>query len=418
MIRFSFSLSRVPALLLLACLVCAGSAWAKTPPTLSEQHGVFPTSGRVILRSGLEWLNEDSPIFRALHAALVPLLNDRGLTVVDVPPSILSELPQGLAVIDTPQGKDVRLAQELFANDPGGALFAESQLLGRPLMFRGGRIPGKLPAEMREGDEAIAEYALVARFSAVSPLRRIPGTTGDAGLTAQEVNLADGIEPTDFVTAAGTIRGVGTMGYGPSTPGAPPRSSYGNTPGDFNRGYEGNSPSPGDPWNREADFKARNYQFRHGPQPQFATPPRSPEGTTAPSPGLPSLPKPPLPGDRDMPAGSPGSGLAPGSSERNGAPGPGSAISSPGISDSDGVPVTGPAAVYRQQRRWTGAMPVAGFALEMEVFALAPVLRASDPKLVWRSIVQQRADAPDLEAALPGMAAIALADKGKKTQAQ
>ena len=96
--------------------------------------------------------------------------------------------------------------------------------------------------------------------------------------------------------AAGT-GGVGTMGYGSSTPGAPPRSSFGNTPGDYRRGYEGHSPYPGDPWGREADFKARNYEQRHGPQPEFATPPDSSVSPPAPRPAYPSTPKPPLPGD-------------------------------------------------------------------------------------------------------------------------
>lgn len=77
------------------------------------------------------------------------------------------------------------------------------------------------------------------------------------------------------VLAAAPIRGVGTMGYGAPAPSAPPRSSYGNTPGDFRRGYEGNSPSPGDPWNREADLKARNYELRHSAPPEFAAPPET-----------------------------------------------------------------------------------------------------------------------------------------------
>lgn len=105
--------------------------------------------------------------------------------------------------------------------------------------------------------------------------------------------------------AAGSIRGVGGMGYGASAPGARPRSSFGNTPGDYRRGYEGNMPG-GDPWNREADFKARNYEIRHSPEPQYALPSSGERGTDlVEQPPLPTLPKPPLPGDRDMPADSP-----------------------------------------------------------------------------------------------------------------
>lgn len=104
--------------------------------------------------------------------------------------------------------------------------------------------------------------------------------------------------------AAGSIKGVGAMGYGAPAPASPPRPTYGNTPGDYQRGYEGHRPGL-DPWHREADFKARNYQLRYGPQPQIASPPPGVSVPGGPEPGLPTLPKPPLPGDRDMPADKP-----------------------------------------------------------------------------------------------------------------
>lgn len=130
-----------------------------------------------------------------------------------------------------------------------------------------------------------------------------------------ELSGNHGADNSSLFMAAGAIRGVGTMGYGSSTPGAPPRSSFGNSPNDYRRGYEGNSPYPGDPWGREADFKARNYETRHGPQPQLATPPASPSPTPAPAPVYPGSPKPPLPGDRDFetapPPASGGRGTAP-----------------------------------------------------------------------------------------------------------
>jgi len=103
------------------------------------------------------------------------------------------------------------------------------------------------------------------------------------------------------VFAAGTIRGVGTMGYG--APAAPSRPGSA-APGDFERGYSGSMPNS-DPWNRDADFKARNYQLRHGPQPEYATPPPGVAGGGLEPAPLPTLPKPPLPGDRDMPADNP-----------------------------------------------------------------------------------------------------------------
>lgn len=112
--------------------------------------------------------------------------------------------------------------------------------------------------------------------------------------------------------AADTVRGVGTMGYGSSSPGTPPRSSFGNTPNDYRRGYEGNSPNPGDPWGREADFKARNYEQRHNPSPQPTAPATPPSPAPASASGYPSSPKPPLPGDKSFetapPAPTGGSG--------------------------------------------------------------------------------------------------------------
>ena len=126
------------------------------------------------------------------------------------------------------------------------------------------------------------------------------GMTGMGGASPESPVSAEG----GTLTAAGSIKGVGTMGYGAPAAGAPPRSSHGASPRDFQRGYEGHHPG-GDPWNRDADFKARNYETRYGPQPRMATPPQGRPGAAPVEPGLPPLPKPPLPGDRDMPADSP-----------------------------------------------------------------------------------------------------------------
>ena len=176
------------------------------------------------------------------------------------------------------------------------------------------------------------------------------------------------------------------MGYGSPAPAARPRSSFGGTPGDYARGYEGMSPTPGDPWNREADFKARNYQERHSPPPAFATPPEGPAYMPPVEPSLPASPKPPLPGGQDLSVGSPHSSLP---AARSGSAGAGSAP----------VSLSG------------GPIPASGYALELELYALAPVLEGGAPKLVWRSVVQQRADAPTLAAALPEMAALAVEGK-------
>jgi hypothetical protein len=70
--------------------------------------------------------------------------------------------------------------------------------------------------------------------------------------------------------AAGPVRGVGTLRPLPPLHSSPP-SAYSGNPQDFHRGYVGNGPN--DPWHRDNDFKARDYQFRYGPLPEYATPP-------------------------------------------------------------------------------------------------------------------------------------------------
>ncbi|MDR1947198.1 MAG: hypothetical protein LBQ51_08560 [Desulfovibrio sp.] len=80
-----------------------------------------------------------------------------------------------------------------------------------------------------------------------------------------------GASPADLYTAPGPVRGVGTLRPGPPMPAARP-GAYGNH-SDYLRGYVGNNPEPGDFWHRENDFKARDYLFKYGPQPEFASPP-------------------------------------------------------------------------------------------------------------------------------------------------
>lgn len=96
---------------------------------------------------------------------------------------------------------------------------------------------------------------------------------------------------------SGPPGGVGGMGYGRAAPPAPPSSAapspYGSER-DFQRGYAGNVPN--DPWHRDADFSARDYQLRHGPAPQHAYPPHSagqhrPNTSRTPSLVIPRLPR-------------------------------------------------------------------------------------------------------------------------------
>lgn len=127
----------------------------------------------------------------------------------------------------------------------------------------------------------------------------------NAAGTGPETATRDQSLVNGLVLAAGPVRGIGALGPGPpAQPAPPPRPAYGGTPGDYARGYEGMSPTPGDFWHRESDFRARDYTTRHGPPPAYAAPSRPPvggKGERVIEPYDPLLPRPPLPGDSDPP---------------------------------------------------------------------------------------------------------------------
>ena len=440
--------------LLMPLAACA--AKAKQPSPITHRQGSLPASGTVILRSGMQWMDETSPLFQRLQASLVPMLTQRGLQIAQAGPSTLAPMPHNplpgepkkTETSGTPsysgnsgkpdmgagdeeeakkqagelarQGKlaplklgryeapiqDSALPPSVLAVkpvDPFTILFALSQKQGLPLMRRGGPIPGHFPPEMTQGDASIARYVLVSRFTVVRPSyggARLRGSAG-GGVSASALSAVQRgssgrggnfSSPGHTPMAAGSVRGVGALGYGAPAPAAPPRPSYGGTPGDYARGYEGMSPVPGDPWHREGDLKARDYPLRNGPQPEYASPPAAPgSGGTAPDvtvpPALPSLPRPPLPGDADIPP-------IKGNQPRSGVYAP--APESPPLA-ALAIPGSG----------------VMGFALELECYDLAPAKQGNTPVLVWKSVVQQRADSPDLASALPEMAATAMGTKEK-----
>jgi hypothetical protein len=67
-----------------------------------------------------------------------------------------------------------------------------------------------------------------------------------------------------------------------------------------------NNPEPGDFYHRDNDFKARDYMFKYGPQPEFAAPPMPP---AHPRPGgvtLPETHEPRLPDEGDEQSRHPG----------------------------------------------------------------------------------------------------------------
>lgn len=426
----------LPAILLYICALSA-PANAAAIPINKEQSGSLPKSGSIALRSGLEWMDETSPLFMEIKATVEPLLSARGLTVEQPEPSALSPLPRELTA-----GAQKSKNTAAQSTTPQILQFARSQQEGTPVMFRGGRIPGRIPAELASQDAANLDYVILCRVAGVSP--GYISMTDGAGYSAEAELVRHMMEnpvftgkPDDFITAAGTVQGVGTLGYGTSAPATPPRSGYGSTPGDYARGYEGNSPVPGDPWNREADLRARDYQQKNSPPPQIATPP----GPSAPSvkppvtepAPLPSLPKPPLPGDTDMPAVSPGPaasrpaptpvtepqsgvGVLPDAAPAN----PPTPVNLPASSLKP--PQTKPAAAANATPAIPRTSPdkskqkyaIAGYALELECYDLRPVKAGKKAKVVWACTVQQRADKPSLSAALPDMLRVALGLKAAK----
>ena len=375
----------LPALLLVPALsACA----AKELPVHTQQGGALPSSGRVVIRSGLAWMNEQSPLFGSVKASLTPLLQQRGLTVVEAAPSTLRPMPGPRdtgAAADTPElgaparahadagdqasadaaakqtpgkplklppytipGSDAKLPPSVLAVepvDPIEILFARSQADGMPLLRRGGRIPGRIPPEMLTVDPALADYTLVVRVTLVSP---------------QGSYLSGSLDTRGMVAAAGGgIGGVPGMGYGSPAPASPPPSSYGGTPGDYGRGYEYGNPN--DTWHRESDFRARDYMTKHGQPPQYASPPSVPgRGDTGAAGALPGV--------------------------------------SPGL-DADYDPI------------FLNNVPggVTGFALEMECYDLRNLPASGRPTPIWTATVQRRADQAGLPAALPGMLQKALA---------
>lgn len=278
-----------------------GLSLAAKNDTHAEQSGELPKQGRVVLRSGMAWLDETAPVFQKLSAAFAKELTGRGLTVVAVRPSALEPMPKtpmpnkqaagDAAKPKTPnpgsgpaEGEAAQKASELgktgklpklklrgyatpdkdadlsesvraiAAPDVTRALYARSQQTGKPIV-QTFSIPGRLPKEI-EADANIADYAIIIRFAAVQAWAEAP----------QSPPFGPGV-----LVAASTIGGTGRLGFGaPAQPSPPGQSTY-STPGGYARGYEGSAPN--DFWHRDSDFYQRDYMFKHGPQPNYATPP-------------------------------------------------------------------------------------------------------------------------------------------------
>ena len=288
------------ATLALFCVVFP--AFAAQEGAQVEQKGELPRQGRVVLRSGMAWLDESSTVFQKMAAAFGKELTARGLVVVAVKPSVLEpmpktplpnkhqerdvrkprDVPQGAPEAEAAQkagelGKEGKLpklklrgyttpdsdrelpesVRSITSPDVARSLYARSQQAGKPVV-QSFAVPGRMPGEL-ETDANVADYAIIIRFAAVrswaSPPEVRPVSSFGSGV----------------LVAASTISGTGALGFGvPAQPVPPGRDTYG-TPGGYARGYEGSARN--DFWNRDSDFFQRDYQFNHGPQPNYATPP-------------------------------------------------------------------------------------------------------------------------------------------------
>lgn len=372
---------------------CAGTALLTAPCPSSARSsdiavaksGALPVKGMVVIRSGMAWMDETSPLFQNVRESLAKELTARGMTVVSVKPSALESmpetpLPQGSstsypgtmpktgsneAVTGTEQAqkaselgregklpqlklrsytvpaKDTDLPASVRAVAPPNvtrALYARSQQQGMPVVTSFA-VPGRLPKELAE-DATIADYAVVARFAAVRAWALAPSPVPGG--------------PPGTGVAASTVKGLGALGFGnPAAPAPPGRDTYG-TPGGYVRGYEGAAPN--DFWHRDSDFYQRDYQFKYGPQPNYATPP---------------------------------TGLSP-SPDR-----------SPGAT---GLPASGHETASFSE--W--------HLLILDAFALAPMKNNKPPEPVWRAVARRPGSAQSLVKSLPEMAQALGSTKGEQ----
>lgn len=218
--RFRRAVRAVPAVLLLCCLCVPGARAAGNAEQLLVTKGTLPPSGRIVIRSGFNWLLEDDSLFVPVAREVGEELEERGLTVVETAPSLPAEPPRGIDAVRNkavPENKGaprrimsvaeaisrmkaMQLAREgrlPKANFKGGSAkvrqprnglppmtqqemirFAISQEDGLPELRGQVTIPGRLPEEVRTADPAVADYALTVRFAVLWPASGIPDSPG------------------------------------------------------------------------------------------------------------------------------------------------------------------------------------------------------------------------------------------------
>ena len=205
----------VCAVFVLALALVGGTreARAASAEQLVSYTGTLPHTGRVVIRSGLAWVAEDTPLFALVARALGDVLTERGLTVVATPPSRLAPYPPGMEAFRNrpvppnpgrpPRimslheasmrmkamqlAREGRLPKTSFGGTKrdvgerpspltGGALlrFALSQEKGLPELRGRITIPGRLPEELAASDAGLASYAVTLAYAMLWPGSGIP----------------------------------------------------------------------------------------------------------------------------------------------------------------------------------------------------------------------------------------------------
>lgn len=360
------------------------SALAAQAETHVEQTGELPRHGKVVLRSGMAWLDESANAFQKIATAFGRELTARGLTLLPVKPSALEPMPK-TPLPNRTKGRDLRKRPDIAAGTPEEealrkagelgkegklpqlklrryntpdsdtdlpesvrsitapdvtrALYARSQQTGKPVV-QSFAIPGRMPAEL-QNDAQTADYAIIIRFAAVRAWAALP-----------EPKPLSPLEPGSpgVLVAAASIGGTGALGFGPPAQASPPGSGTYGTSGGYVRGYEGSA--RGDFWGRDSDFYQRDYQFKHGPQPNYATPP---------------------------------SGLSPSGKSRTGRTG----------TRGFGVdPLPG---------RGHGPAAIGWHLILFDCFDLAPVRTGKKPVRVWQAAVRSPGETTDFDTTIPKM---------------
>ena len=195
-------------------------------PQIVSHSGTLPKHGRLIIRSGLAWMDETAPLFVFLIRALSQNLTAKGFNITATSPSKLEKLPlgteevrnakvpelsggggrRGQRVLSVPEavarmnamhlsreGRLPRLSpakvtsplpaahaarneQETKGRLVGVPLtnpelirFALTQEAGHPALRGHSDIPGRLPHELWETDSDKADYVLVVKFAMLWP---------------------------------------------------------------------------------------------------------------------------------------------------------------------------------------------------------------------------------------------------------